>query len=59
MMQKILGSTFNIQKKKALSTFIDDKTAEIIREVEEYEEEKIIRYEFTDFFNGIYDVIGY
>lgn len=57
--KKILGSAFNIRKNKALSTFIDDMTAEMIREVEEYEEEKIKRHEFTDFFNEIYDVIGH
>lgn len=51
----ILSEAFNIRKGRVLTHFISDMSVDMIREVEEYEENNIKKYEFTDFFNQIYE----
>lgn len=56
--KKILAEKLNIRKKKVMSSLISDMTTELIRDMEEYEEDNIKKYEFTDFFQKIYSSIN-
>lgn len=41
-----------------MSSLISSMTTEMIRDMEEYEEDNIKKYEFTDFFQRIYTSIN-
>ena len=56
--KKILAAELRIGKKKVMSSLISGMTTEMIRDMEEYEEDNIKKYEFTDFFQRIYTSIN-